>query len=202
MYAVPDVDEVVAVAKELGIHLGPEEVVLYRKYLLEQLRELDTFVQARLEEPRPPMVSAARTPGYRPTPEEDPLNAWMWKCRIAGAAGGVLAGKTVSYKDHIAVAGMPMSLGSIALEGFIPDFDATVVTRVLEAGGTIIGKNTMNGLSGGFGFRVGCRGRRGRSRHRVRWGPRGFDPDPCSPIRHRRTQTHLWIGLAFRDRLR
>jgi len=47
MYAAPDVDEVLAVAKELGIHLGPEEVVLYRKYLLEQLRELDTFVQAR-----------------------------------------------------------------------------------------------------------------------------------------------------------
>jgi amidase len=151
MYAVPDVDEVVAVAKELGIHLGPEEVVLYRKYLLEQLRELDTFVQARLEEPQPPMVSAARTPGYRPTPEEDPLNAWTWKCRIEGAAGGVLAGKTVSYKDHIAVAGMPMSFGSFALEGFVPDFDATVVTLVLQAGGTIIGKNVMNGLSGGFG---------------------------------------------------
>ena len=26
-----------------------------------------------------------------------------------------------------------MSLGSFALEGFIPDFDATVVTRVLQA---------------------------------------------------------------------
>jgi len=151
MYAAPDVDEVLAVAKELGIHLGPEEVVLYRKYLLEQLRELDTFVQARLEEPQPPMVSAARTPGYRPRPEEDPLNAWTWKCRIEGAVGGVLAGKTVSYKDHIAVAGMPMSFGSFALEGFVPDFDATVVTRALEAGGTIIGKNVMNGLSGGFG---------------------------------------------------
>ena len=44
-----------------------------------------------------------------------------------------------------------MSFGSFALEGFIPDFDATVVTRVLQAGGTIIGKNVMNGLSGGFG---------------------------------------------------
>ena len=97
------------------------------------------------------MVSAARQPGYQPRPEEDPLNAWMWKCRIAGAAEGLLAGKTVSYKDHIAVAGMPMSFGSFALEGFIPDFDATVVTRVLQAGGTIIGKNVMNGLSGGFG---------------------------------------------------
>jgi amidase len=75
----------------------------------------------------------------------------MWKCRIEGAPTGLLAGKTVSYKDHIAVAGMPMSFGSFALDGFVPDFDATVVTRVLQAGGTVIGKNVMNGLSGGFG---------------------------------------------------
>ena len=33
MYPAPDVDAVVAVAKTLGIHLGPEEAVLYRKYL-------------------------------------------------------------------------------------------------------------------------------------------------------------------------
>src|SRR5262245_55476587 len=107
MYAVPDVDEVVAVAKALGIHLGAEEAVLYRKYLLEQLEALDAFAQARIEEPAPPQVAAARTPGYQPGPEEDPLNAWMWKCRIAGVSGGLLAGKTVSYKDHIAVAGIP-----------------------------------------------------------------------------------------------
>src|SRR2546430_1230298 len=151
MYKVPDVEEVVTVAKELGIHLSPEEAVLYRKFLLEQLSQFDAFVQARLEEPKPPMVSAARKPGYRPTPEEDTLNAWTWKCRIEGAAAGLLAGKTVSYKDHIAVAGMPMSFGSFALEGFIPDFDATVVTRALQAGGTLIGKHGMNGLRGGFG---------------------------------------------------
>jgi amidase len=151
MYAVPDVDGIVAVAKELGIHLGPDEAVLYRKHLMEQLNELDAFVQARLEESGPPMVSAARKPGYRPRPEEDPLNAWTWKCRIEGSAEGVLAGKTVSYKDHIAIAGMPMSFGSFALEGLVPEVDATVVTRALQAGATIIGKNVMNGLSGGFG---------------------------------------------------
>src|SRR6516164_2880714 len=151
MYAVPDVDEVVAVAKELGIHLSPDEAVLYRKHLTEQLGQLDAFVQARVDEPRPPMVSAGRKPGYRPKPEEDLLNAWTWRCRIEGAANGLLAGKTVSYKDHIAVAGMPMSFGAFALEGLVPDFDATVVTRVLEAGGTVVGKNVMNGLSGGFG---------------------------------------------------
>jgi amidase len=151
MYAVPDVDEVVAVAKELGINLGPDEAVTYRKYLIEQMEQLDTFVQARVEEDQPPMVSASRKPGYRPSLDEDPLNAWIWKCRIEGATDGLLSGKTVSYKDHVAVAGIPMSFGSFALEGFIPDFDATVVTRVLQEGGTIIGKNVMNGLSGGFG---------------------------------------------------
>jgi amidase len=152
MYAVPDLDEVVAVAKEIGIHLGPEEAALYRKYLLQDLAALDAFVQERIEEAKPPLTSPAREPGYRPSREEDPLNAWTWKCRIPGVSEGLLAGKTVSYKDHIAVAGVPMSLGSFALEGFVPDFDATVVTRVLLAGGTVVGKHTMNGLSGGFGF--------------------------------------------------
>ena len=60
MYAVPDVEEVMAIAKELGIHLGAEEAVLYRTYLMEQMREFDTFVQARLEEARPPMAAIAR----------------------------------------------------------------------------------------------------------------------------------------------
>jgi amidase len=151
MYAVPDVDEVVALARGLGINLGPDEAALYRKYLLEHLDGLDAFVQSRIEEEAPPLCSPARKPAWLPGPNEDPLNAWRWKCSIEGAADGLLKGKTVSFKDHIAVAGVPMSFGSYALEGFTPEFDATVVTRVLEAGGTIIGKNVMNGLSGGFG---------------------------------------------------
>jgi hypothetical protein len=40
---------VVAVAEELGIHLGPEEAVLYRKPLMERQREFDAFVQATQE---------------------------------------------------------------------------------------------------------------------------------------------------------
>jgi amidase len=152
MYAVPDVDEVVAIACKLGIHLGAEEAVIYRKYLLEQLTTLDTFVQSRLDESPPPLCAPAREPGCKPSPREDTLNAWTWKCNIAGESGAALTGKTVSFKDHIAVAGIPMSFGSFALDGFVPDFDATVVTRVLQAGGTVTGKNVMNGLSGGFGF--------------------------------------------------
>ena len=152
MYAVPDVDEVMTTASRLGIHLSAEEAVIYRKYLSEQLATLDTFVQARIDESPPPLYAPAREPGCKPSPHDDPLNAWMWKCTISGEEGGVLDHKTVSFKDHIAVAGMLMSFGSFALDGFVPDFDATVVTRVLQAGGTVTGKNVMNGLSGGFGM--------------------------------------------------
>src|SRR3546814_20513838 len=53
---------------------------------------------------------------------------------------------------HISVAGIPLTFGSFAMDGFIPDFDASVVTRVLAAGGTITGKNVMTGFVGGFGF--------------------------------------------------
>ena len=34
----------------------------------------------------------------------------------------------------MAIAGVPMTMGSHVLEGYTPDFDATVVTRVLDAG--------------------------------------------------------------------
>lgn len=151
MFTTPDIDEMVAVAATLGIHIAADEAAVYQQHLARQLADLDGFVQSRLEETRPPLVSPARAPGHRPGPDEDPLNAWTWKCHVEGAAEGLLAGRTVAYKDHIAVAGMPMSLGAFALEHFVPDFDATVVTRVLEAGGTVTGKHVMNGLSGGFG---------------------------------------------------
>ena len=38
------------------------------------------------------------------------------------------------------VAGVPMMNGAATLEGFVPDFDATVVTRLLDAGAEIVGK--------------------------------------------------------------
>ncbi|MGY6502439.1 MAG: amidase family protein [Acidimicrobiales bacterium] len=152
MHHAPSVDEVVEVAESLGMSLSPEEAVVYHRRIGEMMGTLDTFVQARIPEETPPMVSPSREPGYRPSLDEDPLAAWLWKCHIEGAADGLLAGKTVSYKDHTAVAGIPLTFGSFVMEGFVPDFDATIVTRVLEQGGTILGKNTMDGISGGYGF--------------------------------------------------
>ena len=38
------------------------------------------------------------------------------------------------------LAGVPMMNGAATMEGYIPDIDATVVHRILDAGGTIVGK--------------------------------------------------------------
>ena len=40
----------------------------------------------------------------------------------------------MAIKDSICVAGIPMINGSKILEGYIPDIDATLVTRILDAG--------------------------------------------------------------------
>ena len=38
------------------------------------------------------------------------------------------------------LAGVPMMNGASTLEGYMPEVDATIVTRILDAGGTIVGK--------------------------------------------------------------
>ena len=40
----------------------------------------------------------------------------------------------MALKDNIALAGVPMMNGSVLLEGYTPEFDASVVTRMLDAG--------------------------------------------------------------------
>ena len=84
-------------------------------------------------------------------PVDDPLGGWYVTTSISGAADGPLAGKTVAVKDNICVAGVPMTNGSRTVEGFVPSRDATVVTRLLEAGATIAGKSMCEDLcfSGG-----------------------------------------------------
>ena len=58
------------------------------------------------------------------------------KTDIQGATSGKLLGKRVVVKDNIMVAGVPMMNGSSILEGYIPDIDALIVTRILDAGET------------------------------------------------------------------
>ncbi|MEA2781711.1 MAG: amidase, partial [Rhodospirillaceae bacterium] len=103
-----------------------------------------------LTEPKP-IVKYPRTSGYRPEPGDNPLNAWYWRAEVKGAAKGPLAGRTVVLKDTTCLAGVPMMNGTAVLEGYVPEFDATIVERILDAGGTIVGKAACENLcfSGG-----------------------------------------------------
>ena len=87
-----------------------------------------------------PPVLYPRTAGYRPSPEENPLNAWYVKTEVRGAPRGPLHGRTVALKDNVCLAGVPMMNGASTLKGYTPDVDATIVTRLLDAGATIAGK--------------------------------------------------------------
>jgi amidase len=70
---------------------------------------------------------------------------------IQGAPTGPLAGKKIAIKDNVCVAGIPMMNGSKVMEGFVPATDATVVTRLLDAGAEITGKAVCESFCMSFG---------------------------------------------------
>src|SRR5436189_47661 len=145
----PDVDEVKAYGEALGLDLTSTEARIMHSRMMATIDALDVFNELRVEEHRPPLRFTDRDPGYRPTEHEDPLNVFIRKCRVAGADQGPLRGKTIGLKDHISVAGVPLTFGSHLMDGYVPDFDATIVTRLLDAGGTIVGKLKMEEFSWG-----------------------------------------------------
>jgi len=146
--APPTIEELAKIAKQYHLNLSQDDLAVYQAVIdgaIGSYRRL-----AELSEPKLP-VKYPRTPGYRPDQKDNPLNAWYWRCSIKGQSKGKLAGKKIALKDNICVAGVPMMNGCALLEGFVPDVDATVVTRILDEGGEIVGKAVCEDLcfSGG-----------------------------------------------------
>src|SRR6202795_911254 len=133
----PTLDQLRSVAEDLGMHMGDEELKSYDTLMQGNYAAYD-IVDAMAD--YVPAVTYPRTPGYRPEGEENKYNAWYFKSTVKGAPSGKLAGKTVALKDNVCLAGVPMMNGASTLEGYIPDTDATIVTRILDAGATILGK--------------------------------------------------------------
>jgi amidase len=136
------------IADSLGMSMDDAEIAFFLKNMGAVFDRYDLIDRMPDEVPE---VVYPRTPGRRPEPAENEHNAWYWKSEIRGADGGKLSGKTVAIKDNVMVAGVPMMNGASTLEGFVPDIDATIVRRILDAGATILGKATCEHfcLSGG-----------------------------------------------------
>jgi aspartyl-tRNA(Asn)/glutamyl-tRNA(Gln) amidotransferase subunit A len=62
----------------------------------------------------------------------------------AGTVRGPLAGVPVAIKDNLATGDMPTTCGSRILDGWRPPYDATVVTRLREAGLVPLGKTNLD----------------------------------------------------------
>jgi len=66
------------------------------------------------------------------------------QARARGEQLGPLAGVPIAVKDVLATRGVPTTCASKILEGWRPPYDATVVTRLREAGLVILGKTNMD----------------------------------------------------------
>lgn len=140
----PSAEALLAAAAEIGLDVSPDDVGAY----LDLARGFiggHQVVDSLPEGVATP--SGTRAPGQRPSPDENRFGAWVTKTSVQSYEDGPLAGRSVVLKDNIALAGHPMGGGTGFLADYVPDVDATVVSRILEAGGEIVGKAACEYLS-------------------------------------------------------
>jgi aspartyl-tRNA(Asn)/glutamyl-tRNA(Gln) amidotransferase subunit A len=61
-----------------------------------------------------------------------------------GRDPGPLAGVPVALKDNLCTRGVPTTCSSRILERWVPPYDATVVTRLVDAGAVLVGKTNLD----------------------------------------------------------
>ena len=152
---LPTPEQIHAAADEVGLSLTEADVQSYIA-LMKASVEAYNYVDAAAD--CLPAVKYPRTPGRFPAPEENKHNAWYVKTSIAGANEGPLRGKKAAIKDNAMVAGVPMMNGNAILEGYVPEIDATVVTRLLDAGAEIVGKTHCESYCLSGGSHTGAKG--------------------------------------------
>lgn len=136
----PSLKDFQSLADQFAIPTTDEELACYARQADRLAKSLSRL--ASLPE-RLPRSEFSRGLAHRPEPHENPHNAWALKVRIPGAAEGKLQGKRVAIKDSICVAGVPLTYGGAAcLNNYVPELDATVVTRLLRAGAEVRGTAT------------------------------------------------------------
>ena len=135
-FRLPTAEDLREMAAANHFELSEEEITGFQALipdLFANYEQLD-----RMPLPQTPLKYRDRDPGYRPRPQDDPFNAIVRRCSLRGAASGKLAGKRYGLKNNICVAGMPLSCGSRVLSGYVSETDATIVTRLLDAGAEIV----------------------------------------------------------------
>ncbi|GAA0966222.1 Asp-tRNA(Asn)/Glu-tRNA(Gln) amidotransferase subunit GatA [Actinocorallia libanotica] len=118
-------------AAELGalIAAGETTAVEVAQAHLERIEQVEGKVNAFLHVAAESALEQARAVDAR---------------RAAGEELGPLAGVPVAHKDVFTTRDMPTTCASKILEGWVPPYDATITTRLREAGLVILGKTNMD----------------------------------------------------------
>jgi aspartyl-tRNA(Asn)/glutamyl-tRNA(Gln) amidotransferase subunit A len=116
---------------ELGaaIASGETSAVEVTQAHLDRILDVDPRVHAFLHVDSDGALAAARAVDER---------------RGDGGTLGPLAGVPLALKDVIVTRGVPTTVGSKILEGWLPPYDATVTRKLREAGIVVLGKTNMD----------------------------------------------------------
>ncbi|AFA71766.1 amidase AmdA [Gordonia polyisoprenivorans VH2] len=142
----PDAEAIGVAAEHFGLHLDAparEEFVGLVDGALGSYDVVEELYAASVAPVTPAREYVAELDG-----KSNPLGAWYVTTSVTADAPSDtrLAGRRVAIKDNVALAGVPMMNGSRTLEGFTPSRDATVVSRLLDAGAEIAGKAVCEDL--------------------------------------------------------
>ena len=136
------------VSRHYGLGLSHADVASFEPFVGGLLTSWDAVEQPLRRE----RAAAPDRPWTRPGRRRQPARRLVRDhLDRRGAKTARSPAVSVAIKDNTAVAGVPMMNGSSTLEGYVPARDATVVTRLLDAGATIAGKAVCEDLcfSGG-----------------------------------------------------
>ena len=95
---------------------------------------------------------------------------------------GPLHGIPIAVKDNINTTNMPTTGGALALAGIVPPYEATLITKLRQAGAIIIAKTVLtelanwvtNGMPANYSALFG-------------YGMNPYDPRPDPATRHQAT---------------
>ncbi|UQZ33237.1 amidase [Paenibacillus sp. PK3_47] len=94
-----------------------------------------------------PSINAIVNVNPRALEEAEALDRYL---KANGQLKGKLHGVPVLVKDQAETAGIPTTFGSKAFHNYIPEQDATLITRLREAGAVILAKTSMCDFAAGW----------------------------------------------------
>ncbi|KAL2817565.1 amidase signature domain-containing protein [Aspergillus granulosus] len=144
-------EQLLDVAKRVSFEIPEHEIEEYEALLSRTKKTLEAVAVMDDYQPTPDLTTTPRLNIHFPDPSENPLGAWAWRFTLfsPSASSNLLKNKTLCLKDNICVAGVPCLLGTNTITNWTPHTDATVVSRIIAAAGTINGKAVCENLSRG-----------------------------------------------------